>query len=132
MPRLECFAAGVQFARTEGIVPAPELNHAVKAAIDEALRCKNEGKSETHPVQPVGPRPFRHAGLYRTISPANSRTSPTTSSALDKALGRNRPRWRQNRPAPFPYGREAERLPLYFFHNPSAAGPLGISASVPG
>jgi len=42
----ECFAAGVQFARTEGILPAPEANHAVKGAIDEALRCKREGKSE--------------------------------------------------------------------------------------
>ena len=45
--QLECFAAGVQFARTEGIVPAPESTHAVKAAIDEALRCKAEGRSET-------------------------------------------------------------------------------------
>ncbi len=43
----ECFAAGVQFARAEGVVPAPEANHAVKGAIDEALRCKAEGKSET-------------------------------------------------------------------------------------
>ncbi len=41
-----CFDAGVQFARHEGIVPAPEANHAVKSAIDEALRCKREGKSE--------------------------------------------------------------------------------------
>lgn len=40
-----CFAAGVQFARAEGILPAPEANHAVKGAIDEALRCKAEGKS---------------------------------------------------------------------------------------
>ncbi len=43
----ECFAAGVQFARAEGVIPAPEANHAVKGAIDEALRCKQEGKSET-------------------------------------------------------------------------------------
>ena len=43
----ECFAAGIQFARSEGILPAPEANHAVKGAIDEALRCKAEGKSET-------------------------------------------------------------------------------------
>jgi tryptophan synthase beta chain len=43
----ECFAAGVLFARTEGIVPAPEANHAVKGAIEEALRCKREGKAET-------------------------------------------------------------------------------------
>jgi tryptophan synthase beta chain len=41
------FEAGVAFARAEGIVPAPEANHAVKGAIDEALRCKAEGKSRT-------------------------------------------------------------------------------------
>jgi tryptophan synthase beta chain len=41
-----CFDAGVQFARCEGIVPAPEATHAVRAAIDEALRCKREGKTE--------------------------------------------------------------------------------------
>lgn len=45
--QVECFAAGVLFARHEGIVPAPESNHAVKAAIEEALRCKREGTSET-------------------------------------------------------------------------------------
>jgi tryptophan synthase beta chain len=39
----ECFDAGVQFAKTEGIIPAPEANHAVKATIDEALVCKREG-----------------------------------------------------------------------------------------
>ena len=43
----ECFAAGLQFARAEGIIPAPEANHAVKGAIDEALRCKEEGTSRT-------------------------------------------------------------------------------------
>lgn len=42
----ECFEAGVLFARHEGIVPAPEANHAVKGAIEEALRCKREGKNE--------------------------------------------------------------------------------------
>jgi tryptophan synthase beta chain len=42
-----CFDAGVTFARAEGIVPAPEANHAVKGAIEEALRCKREGKAET-------------------------------------------------------------------------------------
>ncbi len=44
--QIECFSAGVQFARAEGILPAPEANHAVKGAIDEALRCKTEGKSK--------------------------------------------------------------------------------------
>jgi tryptophan synthase beta chain len=42
-----CFEAGVKFARTEGILPAPEANHAVKGAIDEALKCKAEGKART-------------------------------------------------------------------------------------
>ncbi len=38
------FEAGVAFARAEGILPAPEANHAVKGAIDEALRCREEGR----------------------------------------------------------------------------------------
>jgi tryptophan synthase beta chain len=42
----ECFEAGVFFARHEGIIPAPEANHAVKGAIDEAIRCKEEGVSK--------------------------------------------------------------------------------------
>jgi len=44
--QLSCFEAGVQFARTEGIVPAPEANHAVRGAIVEALRCKEQGRTE--------------------------------------------------------------------------------------
>ena len=43
--QLVCFEAGVLFARTEGILPAPEANHAVRGAIDEALRCRQEGTS---------------------------------------------------------------------------------------
>lgn len=42
--QLETFEAGVLFARTEGIVPAPESNHAIAAAIREALKAKEEGK----------------------------------------------------------------------------------------
>lgn len=45
--QVECFEAGVLFARSEGIVPAPEANHAIKGAIAEALRCKRDGKAET-------------------------------------------------------------------------------------
>ena len=41
------FAAAQQFARLEGILPAPESSHAIRAAIDEALRCKAEGQEET-------------------------------------------------------------------------------------
>ena len=42
-----CFEAGVLFAKTEGIVPAPEATHAVKGAIDQALKAKREGTSPT-------------------------------------------------------------------------------------
>src|SRR5262249_31590732 len=42
----ECFEAGVQFARTEGIIPAPEPTHALAACIEEALRCKETGESK--------------------------------------------------------------------------------------
>ena len=45
--QIECFSAGVQFARAEGILPAPEANHAIKAVIDEALICKNAGVGRT-------------------------------------------------------------------------------------
>jgi tryptophan synthase beta chain len=45
--QLDAFAAGIQFARAEGIIPAPEANHAVAEAINEALRAKAEGKPRT-------------------------------------------------------------------------------------
>jgi pyridoxal-phosphate dependent TrpB-like enzyme len=44
VPQLATFEAGVAFARCEGIVPAPESAHAVRAAMDEALRCKESGE----------------------------------------------------------------------------------------
>jgi len=43
--QLRCFEAGVQFARTEGIVPAPESTHAITVAIEEAVRAREEGRS---------------------------------------------------------------------------------------
>jgi tryptophan synthase beta chain len=42
----ECFEAAVKFARTEGIVPAPEPSHAIAAAVREALRCKETGEEK--------------------------------------------------------------------------------------
>lgn len=41
-----CFESAMMFSRTEAIIPAPESSHAIKAAIDEALICKEEGKSK--------------------------------------------------------------------------------------
>lgn len=47
VPQIATFEAGVQFARAEGIIPAPESNHAIRAVIDEALRCKAAGEEKT-------------------------------------------------------------------------------------
>ena len=44
--QLDTFKAGCMFAKAEGIIPAPESCHAIAATIQEALRCKDEGKSE--------------------------------------------------------------------------------------
>ncbi|MCX7014994.1 MAG: TrpB-like pyridoxal-phosphate dependent enzyme, partial [Candidatus Sumerlaeota bacterium] len=44
--QIECFEAAKLFAATEGIIPAPETSHAIQAVIDEANRCKAEGKEE--------------------------------------------------------------------------------------
>ena len=43
----EVFKAAEQFARVEGILPAPESSHAIKVAIDEALKCKQTGEAKT-------------------------------------------------------------------------------------
>ena len=45
--QLDTFKAGITFARSEGIISAPETNHAIKVVIDEALKCKETGESKT-------------------------------------------------------------------------------------
>ena len=47
VPQLATFQAALEFARAEGIIPAPESAHAIRVAIDEALRCKREGTPRT-------------------------------------------------------------------------------------
>jgi tryptophan synthase beta chain len=47
VPQTKIFEAGIQFARTEGIITGPEPCHDLRVAIDEALKCKEEGKSKT-------------------------------------------------------------------------------------
>ena len=46
IPQTECFARAVQFARCEGIVPAPEPTHAIAAAVREALACRESGEAK--------------------------------------------------------------------------------------
>jgi tryptophan synthase beta chain len=45
--QIDAFEAAALFAKTEGIVPAPEPSHAIKETIDEALRCKETGEEKT-------------------------------------------------------------------------------------
>jgi tryptophan synthase beta chain len=47
VPQVATFQAAVQFARSEGIIPAPESAHAIRVVIDEALRARKEGKRRT-------------------------------------------------------------------------------------
>lgn len=47
VPQIATFEAGVMFAKAQGIIPAPESNHAIRATIDEALRCKESGEAKT-------------------------------------------------------------------------------------
>jgi tryptophan synthase beta chain len=46
VPQMKVFESGVEFARTEGIVPAPESAHAIAAVIDEAIRCREENRKK--------------------------------------------------------------------------------------
>ena len=47
VPQTEVFKAAEEFARVEGILPAPESSHAIKVAIDEAMKCKETGEEKT-------------------------------------------------------------------------------------
>jgi tryptophan synthase beta chain len=47
VPQLSTFEAGLTFARSEGIISAPETDHAIRVAIDEALMCKETGEAKT-------------------------------------------------------------------------------------
>ncbi len=47
LPQLECFEAGILFAKSEGVIPAPESNHAIAQVIREALICKNNKEEKT-------------------------------------------------------------------------------------
>ena len=61
----ETFEAAVQFARTEGIIPAPESAHAIRAAIEEAAGGQGGGRGAHDPVRPLRPRPLRPRRLRR-------------------------------------------------------------------
>lgn len=81
----ECFAAGVQFARTEGIVAAPEPTHALAACIREALHCKETGEEKVILTALCGHAhldlPAYHAYLAGTMTD-NDLSEPELAAAL--------------------------------------------------
>ena len=67
IPQTECFEGALQFARTEGIVPAPEPTHAIAAAVREAMACKESGEEKVILTALCGHGHFGPRGL-RDIS----------------------------------------------------------------
>lgn len=82
----ECFAAGVAFARAEGIVPAPESTHAVKSAIHHALKAREAG---TSPVILLGLSGHGHFDMqaYSDYFAGKLVDQPHDESELKRALG---------------------------------------------
>ena len=85
-PQLACFEAGVTFASSEGIVPAPESTHAIRAAIDEALICKAEGRSKTILFNLSGHGHF-DMGAYTDYFGGKLTDVPLDEEALENAWG---------------------------------------------
>jgi tryptophan synthase beta chain len=80
-----CFEAGVLFARTEGIVPAPEATHAVKGAIEAALEAKTNGTSPTILFGLCGHGHF-DMQAYMDYAAGKLEDSSYDQAALDRAL----------------------------------------------
>jgi len=85
--QIDCFKAGVTFAKAEGIVPAPESTHAVKAAIDEALKCKESGESKTILFNLSGHGYF-DMQAYTDFFDGKLVDEPYDEASLEKSLGK--------------------------------------------
>ena len=73
----EVFKAATEFARVEGLLPAPESSHAIRVAIDEALRCKAEGRADTILFGLTGTGYFDMAAYQKFNDGAMSDSIPT-------------------------------------------------------
>lgn len=81
------FEAAVRFARTEGIVPAPESAHAVRGAIDEALRAKEAGEKRVILINLSGYGHF-DMSAYETYLSCALQDTPYSEEALRESLSR--------------------------------------------
>lgn len=85
VPQRATFEAGLIFARAEGIIPAPETNHAIRAAIDEALECKRTGGRKTIFFTLSGHGHFDLAAYDRYLG-GELEDSPYPEAAIEAAL----------------------------------------------
>jgi tryptophan synthase beta chain len=85
VPQRATFEAGLTFARTEGIIPAPETNHAIRGAIHEALKCKRTGERKTIFFTLSGHGHFDMAAYDRYLS-GELEDSPYPDAAIKAAL----------------------------------------------
>ena len=83
--QLECFEAGVLFAKKEGIIPAPETTHAIATAIREANKCKEEGTSRTILIHLCGHGYFDLAA-YENYFAGNLVKHEVTSAEIEANL----------------------------------------------
>lgn len=72
VPQVATFEAGIKFARSEGFISAPETNHAIRVAIDEALKCKQSGEAKTILIAHSGHGHFDMAAYEQYLSGALS------------------------------------------------------------
>jgi tryptophan synthase beta chain len=79
------FEAAVQFARAEGIVPAPEPSHAIRVVIDEATRCRERGESKVIAFVLCGHGHF-DLGSYQRYLARQLEDYALPQSAIDEAL----------------------------------------------
>jgi tryptophan synthase beta chain len=87
LPQMAIFEAAVQFARSEGIVAAPESAHAVRAGIDEAIRCKESGEEKTILIGLSGHGNF-DMGAYEDYFAGNLVDYEHPQQEIDEALSR--------------------------------------------
>ncbi|RIJ76988.1 TrpB-like pyridoxal phosphate-dependent enzyme [Nakamurella silvestris] len=81
----DCFAAAIQFARTEGIVPAPEPTHALAETISEALACKESGEEKVIVTALCG-HGLLDLGAYESYLSGRMTDNPLSEADLQAAL----------------------------------------------
>jgi tryptophan synthase beta chain len=86
-PQSECFAAGLRFARTEGILPAPEPTHALAVTIEEALRCKETGEEKVILTAVCG-HGLLDLSAYASYQAGEVTDLDLAGDAVDEALSR--------------------------------------------